>query len=51
MVPMVTPLTLHPSRWLIEVNLSSVEYPEDHVESLESTEHIHVERDGEVKTQ
>ncbi|KAJ5173446.1 hypothetical protein N7492_006039 [Penicillium capsulatum] len=28
-----------------------VEYPDDHVDSLESTEHIHVEQDGEVKTQ
>ncbi|KAJ5083989.1 hypothetical protein NUU61_008568 [Penicillium alfredii] len=29
----------------------TVEYPEGHVESLESTDHIHVEQDGEVKTQ
>ncbi|KAJ5720570.1 uncharacterized protein N7483_008504 [Penicillium malachiteum] len=28
-----------------------VEYPEDHVDTLESSEHIHVEQDGEVKTQ
>ncbi|KAJ5759619.1 hypothetical protein N7520_006775 [Penicillium odoratum] len=28
-----------------------VEYPEDHVGTLESSEHIHVEQDGEVKTQ
>ncbi|KAJ5217077.1 hypothetical protein N7468_010085 [Penicillium chermesinum] len=28
-----------------------VEYPEGHVDSLESNEHVHVEQDGEVKTQ
>ncbi|KAJ5584366.1 uncharacterized protein N7459_004166 [Penicillium hispanicum] len=29
----------------------TVEYPDDQVEALESTEHVHVEQDGEVKTQ
>jgi hypothetical protein len=29
----------------------TVEYPDDHVNVLESSEHLHVERDGEVKTQ
>ncbi|KAJ5899252.1 hypothetical protein N7495_003996 [Penicillium taxi] len=28
-----------------------VEYPEDHVSVLESSEHIHVEHDSEVTTQ
>ncbi|KAJ5647087.1 hypothetical protein N7490_003459 [Penicillium lividum] len=28
-----------------------VEYPDDHVDTLESSDHIHVEQDGEVKTQ
>ncbi|KAL4898023.1 hypothetical protein BDV59DRAFT_169103 [Aspergillus ambiguus] len=29
----------------------TVEYPEDHVDTLQSNEHIHVEQDGEVKIQ
>ncbi|KAE8335631.1 hypothetical protein BDV24DRAFT_143317 [Aspergillus arachidicola] len=29
----------------------TVEYPEDHVGTLESSEHIHVEQDGEMRTQ
>ena len=29
----------------------TVEYPADHVSVLQSTEHIHVEQDGEVRTQ
>ncbi|KAI9926447.1 hypothetical protein ASPWEDRAFT_176582 [Aspergillus wentii DTO 134E9] len=29
----------------------TVEYPPDHVNILESSDHIHVERDGEVRTQ
>jgi hypothetical protein len=29
----------------------SVEYPEDNVTILESSEHIHVEADGNVSTQ
>ncbi|CAI7612410.1 unnamed protein product [Penicillium pancosmium] len=29
----------------------TVEYPEDHVDTLESSEHIHVEADGSVSTQ
>lgn len=29
----------------------SVEYPADSVSALESNEHVHVERDAEVKTQ
>ncbi|KAJ6008364.1 hypothetical protein N7540_012340 [Penicillium herquei] len=41
-IPLVEILTSSPS---------SVEYPEDHVDTLESSEHIHVEQDGEVKTQ
>ena len=28
-----------------------VEYPQDHVGVLESSDHIHVEQDSEVKTQ
>jgi hypothetical protein len=31
--------------------INSAEFPEDHVGTLESDEHIHVEQDGEVKTQ
>lgn len=31
--------------------INSVEFPEDHVETLQSSEHIHVEQDKEVKTQ
>jgi hypothetical protein len=30
---------------------NSVEYPDDQVNALESTEHIHVEEDSEVTTQ
>lgn len=30
---------------------TSVEYPDDLVSVFESSEHIHVEQDGEVKTQ
>ncbi|RAK73563.1 uncharacterized protein BO72DRAFT_451563 [Aspergillus fijiensis CBS 313.89] len=30
---------------------ASVEYPEDSVLSLEANEHVHVEQDGEVRTQ
>lgn len=30
---------------------SSVEFPDDHVDTLESNDHVHVERDAEVKTQ
>ncbi|KAL1987815.1 hypothetical protein VTN96DRAFT_2218 [Rasamsonia emersonii] len=29
----------------------TVEYPEDQVSVLQSNEHLHVEQDGEVKTQ
>ncbi|KAL4864811.1 hypothetical protein BDV12DRAFT_200720 [Aspergillus spectabilis] len=29
----------------------TVEYPEDHVNTLEASEHIHVEQDGEVRIQ
>lgn len=29
----------------------SVEFPDDHVEAFQSTEHVHVEKDAEVKTQ
>ncbi|RMJ29125.1 hypothetical protein PHISP_00068 [Aspergillus sp. HF37] len=29
----------------------SVEYPDDQVQVLESTEHLHVEQDGEMRTQ
>jgi len=29
----------------------SVEFPDDHVDTLESNDHVHVEKDGEVKTQ
>ncbi|CAL5868139.1 uncharacterized protein PFLUO_LOCUS2363 [Penicillium psychrofluorescens] len=29
----------------------TAEFPEDHVGTLESDEHIHVEQDGEAKTQ
>ncbi|KAL4920119.1 hypothetical protein BDW62DRAFT_199207 [Aspergillus aurantiobrunneus] len=29
----------------------TVEYPDDHAETFESSEHIHVEKDAEVKTQ
>lgn len=29
----------------------SVEFPDDSVRTLESNEHIHVEQDGEVRTQ
>ncbi|EEQ92449.1 hypothetical protein RJZ56_002968 [Blastomyces dermatitidis] len=28
----------------------TVEYPDDHIKVLESTEHLHVEQDGEVRT-
>ncbi|KAJ5643292.1 uncharacterized protein N7484_005799 [Penicillium longicatenatum] len=28
-----------------------VQYPDGHVDTLESNEHVHVEQDGEVKTQ
>ncbi|KKZ64145.1 hypothetical protein EMCG_01492 [[Emmonsia] crescens] len=28
-----------------------VEYPDDHIEVLETTKHLHVEQDGEVHTQ
>ncbi|KAJ5928501.1 hypothetical protein N7466_007457 [Penicillium verhagenii] len=31
--------------------LGSVEYPPDHVDTLESNDSIHVEEDGEVRTQ
>jgi hypothetical protein len=31
--------------------LSSVEFPDDHVDTLESNDHVHVEKDAEVKTQ
>lgn len=30
---------------------NSVQYPDGHVDTLESNEHVHVEQDGEVKTQ
>ncbi|KAJ5380459.1 uncharacterized protein N7496_002887 [Penicillium cataractarum] len=30
---------------------SSVEFPDDHVDTLESNDHVHVEKDAEVKTQ
>ena len=30
---------------------TSVNYPDDKMSTLESNEHIHVEQDGEVKTQ
>lgn len=30
---------------------NSVEYPDGHVDTLESNEHVHVEQDGEAKTQ
>jgi hypothetical protein len=33
------------------LTLYRVEYPEDHVDTLQSNEHIHVEKDSEVKTQ
>lgn len=36
---------------LAELTVTSVEYPEDHVSTLESSDHIHVEQDQEVKTQ
>ncbi|KAL3469402.1 hypothetical protein BJX99DRAFT_265211 [Aspergillus californicus] len=29
----------------------TVEYPDDHVDTLQASEHIHVEQDGEVTTQ
>ncbi|PGH18336.1 hypothetical protein AJ80_04514 [Polytolypa hystricis UAMH7299] len=29
----------------------TVEYPDDHVSVLKSNDHVHVEQDGEVKTQ
>ncbi|KAK2758217.1 hypothetical protein FQN54_004061 [Arachnomyces sp. PD_36] len=29
----------------------TVEYPEDHVQTLQTTDHIHVEQDGGVGTQ
>ncbi|EYE97819.1 uncharacterized protein EURHEDRAFT_375638 [Aspergillus ruber CBS 135680] len=29
----------------------TVEYPADHVNALQTTEHIHVEQDGEIRTQ
>ncbi|KAL2825212.1 hypothetical protein BDW59DRAFT_146618 [Aspergillus cavernicola] len=29
----------------------TVEYPEDHIETLQASEHIHVEQDGEVRIQ
>lgn len=29
----------------------SVEYPEDQVSVLQTNEHVHVEQDGEIKTQ
>ncbi|KAE8355288.1 hypothetical protein BDV28DRAFT_129275 [Aspergillus coremiiformis] len=29
----------------------TVEYPDDQVNALESTDHIHVEQDGEITTQ
>ncbi|KAJ5905695.1 uncharacterized protein N7473_002611 [Penicillium subrubescens] len=28
-----------------------VEFPDDHVDTLESNDHVHVEKDAEVKTQ
>lgn len=30
---------------------NSVQYPDGHIDTLESNEHVHVEQDGEVKTQ
>jgi hypothetical protein len=37
----------------LDVNCSqySVEFPDDHVDTLESNDHVHVEKDAEVKTQ
>ncbi|KAI9376055.1 hypothetical protein BJX61DRAFT_539222 [Aspergillus egyptiacus] len=29
----------------------TVEYPENHVETLQASDHVHVEQDGEVRTQ
>ncbi|EEH05894.1 hypothetical protein HCEG_08836 [Histoplasma capsulatum var. duboisii H88] len=29
----------------------TVEYPDDHIQVLETTEHLHVEQDGDVRTQ
>ncbi|KAJ9223564.1 hypothetical protein DTO271D3_5894 [Paecilomyces variotii] len=29
----------------------TVEYPEDHVKILQTNDHVHVEQDGEVRTQ
>ncbi|KAB8235567.1 hypothetical protein ETB97_006896 [Aspergillus alliaceus] len=29
----------------------TVEYPDDHVGALESSDHVHVEQDGEMKIQ
>ncbi|OJD19844.1 hypothetical protein AJ78_00203 [Emergomyces pasteurianus Ep9510] len=29
----------------------TVEYPDDHIKVLETTEHLHVEQDGQVRTQ
>lgn len=36
-------------RWLTAINVS-VEYPEGHVDTLQTSEHVHVEQDGEVQT-
>lgn len=30
---------------------NSVEYPDDHVDTLQANDHIHVEKDSEMKTQ
>ena len=30
---------------------TSVEFPDDTIQVLESTEHVHVEQDGDVNTQ
>lgn len=41
---------VHGSQILIII-CNSVEYPDGHIDTLESNEHVHVEQDGEVKTQ
>lgn len=46
------PLHILRGAWTDRIPLcSSVEYPPDQVNALESNEHVHVEQDAEVKTQ
>jgi hypothetical protein len=42
-----TPAAIGPA----DIESRSVEYPDDQVQVLESTEHLHIEQDGEVRTQ